>query len=199
MCQIFIAVNLHFTFWTTNLQFTVLSYTDKRIVIHRSSFQQKSDEQFYKHVGLSCAAKVIDLEDNIGISIVVPQDSLPPDEAVNLAIQPSFSGSFEMPEGIEPASPAYLIEITKKKVELKKSLLVKMQHYANLQTEEDCNSMVFLQANSENRGSKPVFKEVDGDKGKFTVSESQIGEINLTQFGWLRIGIRRIKRLSSGI
>ena len=158
----------------------------------------QQNEQFCKHVGLSCAAKVIDFDDDIGISIVVPQDSLPPDEAVDLTIQPSFNESLEMPEDIKAASPAYLIK-TDKKVELKKSLSVKIQHYANLQTKEDCNSMVFLQANSENGGSKPMFKEVDGDKGKFTVSESQIGEINLTHFGWLRIGIRRIKRLSSGI
>ena len=150
---------------------------------------------------LSCSAKEIDLEDDIGISIVVPKDSLPPDESVDLVIQPCFSGSFKMPEDIEPASPAYLIEINKK-VELKKSLLVKIQHYANLQTEEDCNSMVFLRANSdpEYRGSKPVyiFKEVNRIEGKFTAGESQVGEIELTHFSRWRIG-KRSKSISGNL
>ena len=151
---------------------------------------------------LSCSAKEIDLKDDIGISIVVPEDSLPPDESVDLVIQPCFSVSFEMPEDIGSASPAYLIE-TNKKVELKKSLLVRIQHYANLQTEEDCNCMVFLRANSDPkyRGSKPayIFKEVDTVEGKFTIGESQVGEIELTHFSWWRIGIRMIKGLFSGI
>ena len=42
------------------------------------------------------------------------EDSLPSDESVDLVIQPCFSGSFEMPEDIKPASPAYLIETNKK-------------------------------------------------------------------------------------
>ena len=150
-----------------------------------------------KVIHLSCVAKEIDLEDDIGISIVVPEDSLPPDESVDLVIQPCFSGSFEMPEDIEPASPAYLIE-TNKKVELKKSLFVRIQHYANLQTEEDCNHMVFLRANSDPvyRGSKPVytFNEVDGVEGKFTIGESQVGEIELTHFSLWMIGLRKITR-----
>ena len=53
---------------------------------------------------LSCVAKEINLEDDIGISIVVPEDSLPSDESVDLVIQPCFSGSFEMPEDIKPAT-----------------------------------------------------------------------------------------------
>ena len=147
---------------------------------------------------LSCSAKEIDHEDDIGISIVVPEDSLPPDESVDLVIQPCLSGPFEMPEDIKPASPAYLIE-TKKKVELKKSLIVRIQHCANLQTEEDCKDMVFLQANSypvHRPGSKPVyiFKKVDGVEGRFTAGESQVGEIELTQFSFLGIG-----RKSTGI
>ena len=121
---------------------------------------------------------------------------------MDLVIQPCFCGSFEMPEDIEPASPAYRIE-TNKKMELKKPLLVRIQHYANLQTEEDCKNMVFLRANSDPdyRVSKPVyiFKEVDGVEGKFTAGESQVGEINLIQFSWWRIGVRKITRLLSGI
>ena len=147
------------------------------------------------------SAKKIDLEDDIGISIDIPEDSLPPDESVDLVIQPCFSGAFEMPEDIEPASSAYLIE-TNKNVELKKSLLVRIQHCANLEKEEDCKDMMFLRANSdpEYRRSKPIyiFKKVDGVEGKFTAGESQLGEIELTHFSCWIIGIlRRIRRRRS--
>ena len=142
---------------------------------------------------VTSAGRVIDLDD-IGISVTVPEDSLPPDESVDLVIQPCFSGPFEIPEDMEPASPAYLIE-TNKKVELKKSLSVRIQHYADLQTEEDCKDMVFLQANSDPdySGSKPVyiFKEVEGVEIKF---RGQVGEIELTHFSWWRIGKRRKNR-----
>ena len=184
MCMVYYVVITHFLY--ADKSYPGIVFTNNQKVIEH----------------LSCSSNVIDLEDDIGISIVVPEDSLPPEESVDLVIQPCFSGSFEMPEDIKQASPAYLIE-TDKKVELKKSLLVRIQHHANLQTEEDCNRMVFLRANSdpEYRGSKPVyiFKEVDGVEGKFTPGESQVGEIELTRFSWWRIGVRMIKSLMTGI
>ena len=105
---------------------------------------------------------------------------------MDLLIQPSFSGSFEIPEDMEPASPAYLIEINEQ-IELKKPLKMKMQHSIKLQTEEDCKNIVFLRATSdpEYRGSNPVyvFKEVEDVRGTFT-TKSQFGEVALKNFSW---------------
>ena len=84
---------------------------------------------------ITCAGKVIDLEDDIGLSIVIHADSISKDESLDLMIQPSFSGPFEMPDDIEPTSPAYLIEI-RKKIHLKKPLSVRMKHYAGDQMKE---------------------------------------------------------------
>ena len=146
---------------------------------------------------ITSARKEIHLEDDIGISIVTPENTVLPDESVDLVIQPclAFSGPFEMPGDIESASPVYLIK-TNKKVEFKKPLLLKIQHYADLQTAEDCKDMVFLRANSDPvcRGSgQPVyiFRKVEGDMGKFSKDGSQIGEIALTHFSWWGIGKRK--------
>ena len=139
------------------------------------------------------AGKEVDHRDDMGLSIVIPEGSISPMESVELVIQPSFNEIFETPKGFEPASPAYLIE-TSKKIELKKPLLVKMQHYIRTKNENDCKSMVFLRASSvpEYRGPDPVyvFKEEEGErvKGKF---RSQYGEIELINFSWWRIFSRR--------
>ena len=136
---------------------------------------------------ISSARKEIN-HDDIGISIVIPENSVSPHESVDLEIQPCLNGSFEIPKELKPVSPAYLIK-TNKDIELKKALLVKIQHYANLQTEED---LVFLRANSdpEYRGSNPVyvFREVEGIRGTFS---GQVGEIELRSFSLLRIFQRR--------
>ena len=141
------------------------------------------------------AGKEVDHRDDMGLFIDIPEGSISPMESVELVIQPSFNEIFETPKGFEPASPAYLIE-TSKKIELKKPLLVKMQHYIRAKNENDCKSMVFLRASSvpEYRGSDPVyvFKEEEGGiKGKFHADGSQYGEIELINFSWWRIFSRR--------
>jgi hypothetical protein len=106
-----------------------------------------------------------------GVSLSISTSSVDEDE--DLIIQPSFSGPFELPEGIESVSPAYLIK-TPKEVEFKKDVDVRLQHNADLQTEEDCESMVLLQASStptyEDHGSSPVykFKEIDSGDDAFS-------------------------------
>ena len=135
---------------------------------------------------ISSAGKKIDHESDAGISIDIPEGSISPDESVNLLVQPSFSGSFKIPEDMVPASPAYLIE-TSKQIVLKKPFTVRMQHSAKLKTEEDCKNIVFLRASSdpEYRGSDPVyvFREVEGARGTFNEG-SQFGEVALTHFSW---------------
>ena len=145
---------------------------------------------------ISCVRQELDYREDMGISVLIPKDSVSPDESLDIVIQPSFSGSFEMPEDTEPASPAYLIEISKE-TELRKAIIVRMQHYANLKSDNDCKDMVFLRANSdpEYRGSNPVyvFKEVEGIEVKYSVDDAgyQVGEIALKQFSWWRIGKKK--------
>ena len=115
----------------------------------------------------------------MGISLYIPKHS---PNFVN-DIRPCFSGPFELPDGYEPASPAYLI--LHNEVHLQKDVTMRMNHYANLRSQEDCECMRFLSASStpEYRDSQPVyaFKEMLGSKGTFKPGD-QVGEVLLQHF-----------------
>jgi hypothetical protein len=139
------------------------------------------------------------LEKRIGVSLSISRNSVIEDE--DLIIQPSFSGPFEMPEGIESASPAYLIK-TAKEVEFKKDVDVRLQHNTDLRTEEDCKAMVLLQASStptyKGRDPSPVyeFEEIDGGDGMFSPLP---GRRRFGSFKWRRFrSYFRIGRRQSG-
>ena len=154
-----------------------------------------------KKESITSDEKTVNLEE-VGIFLTFPGNSLPSTEPpVEVAIQPCFSGSFIMPDGIESMSPAYVIN-PNRKVVFQKDVVLKIQHYANLQTEEDCENMVFLTASStpEYRGSNPVyvFKEITDTKGLFRPrQEKPLGEIQLKHFSIFGIGKRNRKNSGS--
>ena len=139
--------------------------------------------------------KIIDLEE-VGISLSIPEDALPStDPPLQLKIQPCFSGSFDVPEDIELVSPAYIVHPSRK-VAFQKKVLVKIWHHVNLETEEDCEDMVFLSASisPEYRGGSPAytFREIRGAKGSFRPGEEQpVGKIALKHFCTLVVGKKR--------
>lgn len=139
----------------------------------------------------------IKLEKEIGVSLSISRNSVDIDE--DLIIQPSFCGPFEMPDGIESASPAYLIK-TANEVEFKKDVDVKLQHNADLRTEEDCKDMVLLQASStptyKGRDPSPVyeFEEIDGGSDTFSPlpGRRRFGSFKWRRFSsYFKIGRKR--------
>ena len=136
--------------------------------------------------------KTINLED-VGISITFPENSLPStDPPLEVTILPCFSGPFEMPDGIESVSPAYIIKYNRK-ITFLKDVILKIQHYANLQTEEDCKNIVFFSARCtpKYRGSSPVyvFKEITASKGLFRPRQKKpFGEIRTRHFSIITTG-----------
>ena len=129
---------------------------------------------------------------DIGISISFPDDSLHLAESLDLSIHPCFCGPFQLPDGYESASPAYLIRHSKK-VEFQKDITVKIHHYTCLLSEQDCEDMVFLSASSTPvyRESSPVyiFREIQGAKGEFRPGD-QVGQIGLRHFCIMKVGKR---------
>ena len=107
-------------------------------------------------------------------------------------IRPCFSGPFELPKEYEPASPAYLI--LHNEMHLQNNVTMRMNHYANLRSQEDCDCMTFLSASStpEYRNSHPVytFKEMLGSKGTFKPGD-QVGEVSLQHFCLIITGKRK--------
>ena len=143
---------------------------------------------------ITAAGKDICLQD-VGISLSIPKDALPSaDPPLDIHIQPCFSGSFEMPQNVELVSPAYIVSPSRK-VAFQKEVLVKIWHHANLETEKDCEDMVFLSASTtpQYRGDTPVyvFKKIRV-KGSFRPGEEQpVGQIALKHFCILSLGKRR--------
>ena len=144
---------------------------------------------------ITSAEKDISLEE-VGISLSIPKDAVSStDPPVEIQIQPCFSGSWELPMGVELVSPAYIVK-PNREVEFKKNVLVKIWHHANLESEEDCEDMAFLTASStpEYRGTCPVyvFREIKGVQGSFTPRQEQpVGEIGLKHFCIVGIGEKR--------
>ena len=144
---------------------------------------------------LTPSAKDINLKE-LGISLTIPEDALPStDPSLEVQIQPCFSGSWEVPENLELVSPAYIVEPSRDVV-LRKEVLVKIWHHANLETEEDCEDMVFLSASTtpEYRDGSPVyvFREITSAKGSFRPRKEQAaGEIALTHFCLISVGRKR--------
>ena len=126
----------------------------------------------------------------MGISISVPEGTLREEDSTDLLIHPCFSGPFELPAGYEPASPAYLVQPSRAAT-IHKDVTVRMHHYADLQTEEDCEEMVFVSASPTplDTQSGPVyrFKEVTGARCVFRPKDL-VGEITLRHFCLLGIG-----------
>ena len=144
---------------------------------------------------ITTTEKDISLEE-VGISLSIPKDAVSStDPPVEIQIQPCFSGSWELPMGVELVSPAYIVK-PNREVEFKKDVLVKIWHHANLESEEDCEDMMFLTARStpEYRGTRLVyvFREMNGVKGSFTPRQEQpVGEIGLKHFCIVGIGEKR--------
>ena len=155
-------------------------------------------------ISISPDNRNIDLEEEIGISLSFPENSLPPtDSSLEFYIRPCFSGPFELPEHYTFMSPVYIIEPSRE-VEFREKVTVRINHHAYLQSEEDCEDMVFLTASTtpEQRESGPVyvFRETQGAEGLFKPGEEQpFGEIKLNHFCLKAVGNRTEGKLSKHI
>jgi hypothetical protein len=143
---------------------------------------------------ITSEGKDINLEDEIGASVSIPRDATIRSAEIDLAT--SFSGQFQLPEGVESVSPAYMIK-TSNDVEFSKDVDVRLRHTANIQTAEDCNSMVFLRADitpTRSSDSRIVYKfeEIKGKSAEFGTGRRRFGVIKLKRlFSWFKIGKRQ--------
>ena len=126
---------------------------------------------------------------NMGILLQVPEYSFT-EEEVSVLIHPYFSGNFKLPDGYELASPVYCIQ-TNEDVKFLKDLSLKIHHYADLQTKEDCEDMIFVSASLTpeigSSGPEYVFRKADVTKSLFEPGSST-GSINLNHFSLKAIG-----------
>ena len=138
---------------------------------------------------ITCKEVVLE---GVGICVSIPEDSLSPmEDPLTLQIYPCFTGPFQLPDDCESASPAYLIKPSRR-VEFKKYVRVEIHHYACLESEEDCDDMVFLSASAtpEFRESGPVYVFKEIKKGVFQPGY-QVGEIALRHFCLVKVAKRK--------
>ena len=135
---------------------------------------------------------------DMGISISVPKDALSSsEEPLTLSVHACFKGPFRVAKKYRSASPAYLISHSRN-IHFQKDITIRMQHYAALSSQDDCEKMVFLSASSmpEYQDSKPVytFEEMHGaiTKTTFTCGEQE-GKACLRHFCLVKIAKKKSK------
>ena len=139
---------------------------------------------------ITSEGRKLDYEEEMGVSLLVPEKCLKDDEQLDVVIQVSFSGTYAGPEELEPVSPAYLVRTTGEGVQLQKDLTLRIQHIACLEEEEDSKGLVVLKASSAPSYRGPifgpiyVFHEMKGSEVKF---DGQFGEVRTRDFSWFMI------------
>ena len=135
--------------------------------------------------------------ESTGLSVSIPAGTLREEDSTDLLIRPCFSGPFELPAEYVSASPAYLIQLSGR-VTIQKDVTIRMHHYANLKTEEDCEDMVFLSASSIPQKDMSTmvyrFKRITGARILFRPG-IPVGDITLRHFCLLKVA-RWIGRMS---
>ena len=125
---------------------------------------------------------------DLGVTLDIPSDAVPPGEHVTVTIRPCLSGPFQYPDGYEPLSAVYYISTN---ISLMKKGQLTLEHFGDLQTKEQADNMTFFNAKS------PVV--VDGKKvyqfglvkgGKSAMGKNY-GTISLEHFCFKAAGTRR--------
>ena len=127
---------------------------------------------------------ILDRRD-IGLKLSIPEGAIQ-DEAnheVQLDVQACFNGPFKMPPGCRLTSPVYMV---RKHCTFKKDIEMEIEHFANLENDEDSENMVFVTANPSPsyHGDHPVYNlqeiENSGHISRFTPGR-QVGVILLRE------------------
>ena len=141
--------------------------------------------------------QVIQWED-IGVTVDIPPGAVSERATIDVSIRPCLSGPFEIPDGIDLASPLHLVGPAFK---FTQEIKLSLQHFINLKAPDGCKEMTFLSALSTPTyiGSVPtyVLREIKSQKTIFTVG-SQVATIFLKHFCIVGIGKKRIHQESEG-
>ena len=132
---------------------------------------------------------------DIGLKLSIPEGAVQDEakDAVEFDVQPCFKGPFKVPPGCQLTSPIYMI---RKQCKFKKDVKMEIEHFANLESSEDSEEMVFVTANpSPNyHGTHPIYnlQEVDnsGHVSGFTPGK-QVGVITFQELNPGPLGTAR--------
>lgn len=133
-----------------------------------------------------------------GVEVELPKGVVPADTAITFKAQPAFASKdvFILPPGIEAASPTYLLSSSMDSLNGEVTLTI--EHFVDLQTEDDSKKLVFLVADSKpNKDSVYRFKVVDSGHPSFKLGE-KVGTICTNHFSFWKIGKRNVEAVEKG-
>ena len=138
------------------------------------------------HETVSCGLSV-ELESDIGLSISAPNEVIPPSELAYVTTAVAFSGPFQMPEGIEPTSPVYLIKFIG--TDSSSVFSVKLLLTTSVRSSDD---LVLCQAScTPSWKPKPVQFKVEDQDIEFCEENTKVVKVNLQSCSsWLRLGMK---------
>ena len=133
-----------------------------------------------------------DADFNNGVEVTVLPQAVSPESTLRVKVQPGFAPSdvFVMPEGIQSASPSYLISIDSS-AGLNGEVTVTMEHHVRVSTREEADNLLFLQANpTPSEGRVYKYKKVLEGRSEFTRGENK-GKLTTRQLSkrFLKVGL----------
>lgn len=133
------------------------------------------------NASMTSKAQTISWPEKIGISFDIPEGAVPPELQLNLSVWPCVSGPFVLPPGYELASPVFIVG---PELKFAKEILLRMAHFIQLKSSNDCQRMAFLSAPSTpqfDEHRKPAYHFKVFKKGSFQANQSD-GTVNLSHF-----------------
>ena len=129
----------------------------------------------------------------IGVEFDIPRGAVPKGKSLELSVWPSIAGPFVLPDGYNLASPVYLISPA---FNFTCDITLRMYHYCSLETEQQCDNMVFISspATPNIERPHPQYKFRVLSKGSFLSSEPY-GCVSLKHFCNSAVGVKH--KLSS--
>ena len=134
----------------------------------------------------------INLWQEIGVEFDIPPGAVPDGKELDLSVWPCIKGPFQLPFGYELASPVFLISPS---FQFSSNITLTIGHFSNLETEEDCQTMVFLSAPT----APYNVRKIDNSrwypfsilgKGVFSPGH-EYGQVSLRHFCYATIGCKR--------
>ena len=124
-----------------------------------------------------------------GVSLKIPQDAVQAEKPVNVVFKTCLSGSFKYPEGYDPLSSVYHISTD---TPFENDVELSMEHFANVETEEQVKDMTFFIAQPSDGSEEIKFTPVEG--GKFEVGKETCS-LSTETFGFFSAGTKQTSKM----
>ena len=137
-------------------------------------------------------AHITSWKEEIGVEFDIPRGAVPEGKKLELSVWPCCDGPFQLPKDYELASPVFLVSPS---FQFSCEITLTLYHFSNLETEEDCEEMVFLSASVTSlcKQEKSVYQFKVLRQGSFGPRQ-KYGQISLTHFCPIGAGHKRRKR-----